>query len=131
MRVHALGSREYADLPAYLQCMTVALIPFHLTPLTTSVSPIKLFEYLAAGKPIVSTPLPEVVPYRGPVAIAGDADAFVAAVGEAVSRPADPDAERTRRAIASRCSWDARWAQAVQAMRAPAAASRADARRRA
>lgn len=56
-----LGARRYDALPSYLACMDVCLIPFRLNKLTEAANPIKLYEYLAAGKPVVSTELPEII----------------------------------------------------------------------
>jgi len=61
--VHFLGTRGYDDVPAYLLHATVGLIPFHFNkhqPLITHINPLKLYEYLGAGIPVVSTFLPEV-----------------------------------------------------------------------
>ncbi len=68
--MHFLGRRPYASLPAYCRCFDVGLIPFKMNELTRAVNPIKLREYLAAGLPVVSTPLPEVARYNGLVALA-------------------------------------------------------------
>jgi glycosyltransferase involved in cell wall biosynthesis len=56
-----LGHKPYADLPGYLQNADVALMPFRVTPMTNAVSACKLGEYLAAGTPVLSTPIREVV----------------------------------------------------------------------
>ena len=64
---HFLGRKPYASLPAYCKCFDVGLIPFKVNELTKSVNPIKLREYLAAGLPVVSTPLPEVLQAGGQV----------------------------------------------------------------
>jgi len=58
--IYFLGEKHYRDLPAYLNSFDVCLIPFLKNKLTCAVSPIKLFEYLAAAKPVVSVDLPEV-----------------------------------------------------------------------
>jgi len=58
--VHVLGGRPYEELPAYCRGFDVGLIPFRMNRLTRAVNPIKLREYLAAGLPVVSAPLPEV-----------------------------------------------------------------------
>ena len=58
--VQLLGEKDYSDLPRYLSGWDVCLIPFKLEPITQAVNPVKLFEYFAAGKPVISTRLPEV-----------------------------------------------------------------------
>ena len=61
--VHILGGRAYEELPAYCRGFDVGLVPFRMNRLTRAVNPIKLREYLAAGLPVVSAPLPEVNRY--------------------------------------------------------------------
>lgn len=59
--LHYLGSKQYQDLPAHLAHWDVALMPFVLTEATEFISPTKTPEYLAAGLPVVSTPIADVV----------------------------------------------------------------------
>jgi glycosyltransferase involved in cell wall biosynthesis len=59
--VHFLGRRSYASLPAYCKAFDVAILPFVVNELTVAANPLKLREYLAAGLPVVATPLPEVL----------------------------------------------------------------------
>jgi glycosyltransferase involved in cell wall biosynthesis len=59
--LHWLGRREYAELPAYTKAFDVCLMPFALNAATEFINPTKALEYMATGKPIVSTPVPEVV----------------------------------------------------------------------
>jgi glycosyltransferase involved in cell wall biosynthesis len=54
------GYKEYRYLPNYLQCFDVCLIPFKITSMTRGCNPIKMYEYLSTGRPVVATPLPEV-----------------------------------------------------------------------
>ena len=69
--VHLLGDKPLAELPAYLKALDVALIPYKLNELTRNIFPLKLFEYLAGGVPVVSAALPELAPYAGMVALGG------------------------------------------------------------
>ncbi|MCL4763258.1 MAG: glycosyltransferase, partial [Burkholderiales bacterium] len=80
--VHALGPRHYAALPGYLHRFDVATIPFAINDITLATSPLKLYEYVAAGKPVVSTPMPECMAFPE-VRIAADAAQFVAALDAA------------------------------------------------
>ncbi|HEX3422961.1 MAG TPA: glycosyltransferase family 1 protein [Sphingomicrobium sp.] len=85
--IHYLGGKSYAELPAYLSGWNVALMPFAMNESTQFISPTKTPEYLAGGKPVVSTPIKDVVRHYGAlegVKIASDADAFVAACEEAI-----------------------------------------------
>jgi len=74
--MHFLGRQPYAELPAYCRHFDVGLIPFKVNDLTYAVNPIKLREYLSAGLPVVSTPMPEVKLYDHLVEIAETADDF-------------------------------------------------------
>jgi len=94
--MHFLGRRPYADLPAYCKAFDVGLIPFKINELTRAVNPIKMKEYLAAGLPVVSTPLPEVRLYSHLVELAEDAQAFAAAVESCLARGAEARGERSR-----------------------------------
>lgn len=89
--VHFLGPKPYSDLGAYLHPSDVGLIPFVTALLTQCVSPLKAFDYLAAGKPVVSTPLPELegLPYCWQAARARD---FCRAIETAAAAPIDPAA---------------------------------------
>lgn len=60
--MHYLGHKNYETLPQYLSRFDYCLIPFKLTEMTQGVNPVKFWEYLASGKPILSTPLPEIPP---------------------------------------------------------------------
>jgi glycosyltransferase involved in cell wall biosynthesis len=86
--MHFLGRRPYAELPAYCRAFDVGLIPFKINVLTQSVNPIKFREYLTAGMPVVSTPLPEVTGGEKGVYLADSTDGFVHAVESALSQPA-------------------------------------------
>jgi glycosyltransferase involved in cell wall biosynthesis len=61
--VTVLGPRPYAELPAYCKGFDVGLLPYHLNDYTRGVFPMKVFEYMAAGLPVISTPLPALADY--------------------------------------------------------------------
>jgi UDP-galactopyranose mutase len=110
--IHYLGGKTYADLPRYVAGWDVALMPFAKNESTRFISPTKTPEYLAAGKPVVSTSIRDVVrPYsvQGLAHIADTPQDFVAACEACMSEPAE---RRLRRADAflSRLSWDRTWA---------------------
>lgn len=89
------GQQRYTDLPAFLAGFDVAILPFALNMATRSISPTKTLEYLAAEKPVVSTPIADVVSlYGNVVRVAENAAAFVAAVDAALS---ESTAERRQR----------------------------------
>ena len=105
--VHLLEVRSYDDLPAYVQHFDVGIIPYLLSAWTVAVDPLKLLEYLAAGLPVVTTAIPEAAKYAGTVAVAADADAFVAAVREALGT--SREASRLKgQALAREHTWERR-----------------------
>ncbi len=121
--VTLLGPRSYEDIPAYLEAFEVAIIPFKLNGLTEDTNPIKVYEYLAAGLPVVSTALREVATLTE-VHIASDPAEFVRLCEEASRERSDANRRATRIELAARNSWDARadvaW-QAIVEHRIPAA----------
>ena len=108
--VHFTGRLPYDSLPSLLAGVDVALMPFAINRATASISPTKTLEYFAARKPVVSTPVADVVAAYGEIAyIAAGADAFVAAVREALHAPADRIARGV--AAAAHETWDAIFAR--------------------
>jgi glycosyltransferase involved in cell wall biosynthesis len=76
--LHWLGRREYAQLPQYTKAFDVCLMPFAMNEATEYINPTKALEYMATGRPIVSTPVPEVVTNFGSVVkISGDHHKFI------------------------------------------------------
>jgi hypothetical protein len=110
-----LGERPYSSLPAYLAGMDVLLIPFRLMDLTHAVNPIKLYEYCSTGKPIVATPIEEVVAERGLCHIGEGPESFLKAIDAALLEAAQPDPVRTaaRQTVALASGWDRRVAAFV------------------
>ncbi len=105
--VHLLGQQPYAALPAYCRGFDVGLIPFRMNELTLRVNPLKLREYLAAGLPVVSTPLPEVVRYHGVVHIAFNKDSFLQEI-EAALKERSRENDRRRVDTMRSEGWEAR-----------------------
>ncbi|MBI5750175.1 MAG: glycosyltransferase [Nitrospinae bacterium] len=99
------GLKKREELPKYLKVMDVCIIPFKINRLTEGVNPLKLYEYLAAGKPVVSTPLLEVQRMGDMVKIADGYDAFIKAIEESMKENTTEDIEK-RRSIARESSWD-------------------------
>jgi glycosyltransferase involved in cell wall biosynthesis len=88
--------------------MDVCLIPYVLNDYTHHIFPLKLYEYMAAGKPIVATDMDEMRPYAGEeMAIARTPDAFLEAVTDAIASDT-PARAAARRAAAGHHSWDDR-----------------------
>ena len=105
--MHLLGKKDYPVLPTYLKAFDVAVIPFKINDLTTGVNPVKLYEYLAAGKPVVSSKLPEVLPFAPAVKLASTPAEFVAQVEEALADNT-PAGVAERVALAEENSWENR-----------------------
>lgn len=99
-----LGERPSATMPAYVHSFDVGTVWFQLNEMTAGVTPLKMFEYLAAGVPVVSTPLPACVQQEG-VATASDAESFIAAVERGLTIE---DVQREAlRGIAAASDWTA------------------------
>ena len=104
-----LGMRGYAELPAYLSTFDVAILPFAINEATRFISPTKTLEYLAAGRPVVSTPIADVVDLYGEVvAIADGPVAFAGAVEALLDESALARASREERAddVVRHHEWD-------------------------
>jgi glycosyltransferase involved in cell wall biosynthesis len=87
---HYLGKKEYKQLPNYLKAFDVCLMPFIITELTLHISPTKTPEYLSGGKPVVSTPIPDVISdYSDVVKIAGNPRDFIDKVEQALNDKTD------------------------------------------
>jgi glycosyltransferase involved in cell wall biosynthesis len=107
--IHYLGKRAYEELPAYLAAFDVAIMPFARNESTRFISPTKTLEYLAGGKPIVSTPIEDVVTLYGEVVeIAEDAGAFVGYIEAHLGASPEEVDRRNRLAetILARHEWD-------------------------
>jgi UDP-galactopyranose mutase len=112
--IHYLGQKGYDELPAYLAGWEVGLIPFARNEATRYISPTKTPEYLAAGKPVVSTSIRDVVRPYGDLGLARIADTptdFVAAVEACLAEVAGGGGPGGRAdAFLARTSWDRTWA---------------------
>jgi glycosyltransferase involved in cell wall biosynthesis len=111
--VHVRGGVDRQDLPGVIAGFDVGVIPYRRNGYTGSVFPMKLFEYLAAGLPVVSTPLPSLVGEVAHVEFAGGAEAFAGSLVEQLARDS-AERRRERSAYARSFSWEARTAQALE-----------------
>ena len=107
--VALLGEKPYADLPQLTAAWDCFLIPFQRIPLTEATNPVKAYEMLAAGKPIVAVDLPELrsMAHEGLLTIANDAKGFSIAVERALAEDSDEKRER-RLAFAAQNTWSDR-----------------------
>lgn len=109
--IHWLGSKSYAELPAYLGNWDLGIMPFAINESTRFISPTKTPEFLAAGLPVVSTPITDVVhPYgdAGVVQIAADAESFVSSIERLLNASREEWLGKVDRMLASN-SWAKSW----------------------
>ncbi len=110
--LHYLGGKSYKELPTYLSGWSVAILPFAINESTRFISPTKTPEYLAAGKPVVSTPIRDVVrPYgeQNLVHIASTPTEFVDAIEKALAQQHDAEWKEKVDAFLTHISWDQTW----------------------
>lgn len=110
--IHLLGPRQYAELPPYLQYADVGIIPFDVAghgELIHSVHPLKLYEYLACGLPVVAVEWEELKRLESPAQLCRTREEFVGAIARAVSTPRDKEA-------LIRYAAGQRWAERVKGM---------------
>lgn len=128
--IKMVGPQPYETLPGWAKAFDVAIIPYRMNQQVANANPLKLREYLATGKPVVSVPTPEVDRFGGLIRVALEPADYLAAV-DAALQDTDPANRQARMAAVSTMSWDHRvehtW-QMVQAMMsgdapAPGAAS--------
>ncbi len=129
--IHYLGQQEYADLPAFLKGFDIATMPFALNEATKFISPTKTPEYLAGGKPVISTSVPDVVAsYSEIVEIADGADAWLKTIEQMLAWTDEQRQERLARAnpLLEQSSWDSvverMWELMQERLEAKAAPSR-------
>lgn len=94
--VRQLGQKPYESIPGYMAHCDVLIMPWRDNDWIRACNPVKLKEYLAVSRPVVSTPFPELVYYDGCVKIASGEQDFAAAIRECVNHPVDQCRERVR-----------------------------------
>ena len=112
-----VGEVPYAEAAAWVHSFDVALIPFKLTELTLCTNPVKAYEYLAAGKPVVATALPEVRAMGEVVHVADDHDHFIKLLDTAMAERSDPALAAERSQWAAAHDWKTRGEQLDAAIR--------------
>src|SRR4051794_27122737 len=129
--IHQLGGKDDAELPSYLAHGDVAWMPFARNDATRFISPTKTLEYLAAGRPVVSTPIRDVVqPYGadGVVLIAEDVEETIDAVELSLASDHETHLQRVDQVLAE-TSWERTWSE-MQELIDGVVATRRPARRR-
>jgi len=106
-RVVFTGARPAAEVPSFIRGFDVCWIPYRAGDQARAIDPLKLYEYLAFGKPTVSIEIPSVLPFEGPVRVARSRAEFLAHAREA-ARENDPELALRRRALARENSWEER-----------------------
>jgi hypothetical protein len=115
--VHFLGEKPYKDLPGYLAYFDVCTIPFKIIPLTLATNPVKFYEYLSAGKPVVSVMLPELVPYKENCYLASNSDEFLELIDRAYVEREDKFKIERRISLAKENSWDSRASKILESFK--------------
>jgi GT2 family glycosyltransferase/glycosyltransferase involved in cell wall biosynthesis len=103
--VKFIGEVSYGELPYYLHGFAVCLLPFKVIPLTLATNPVKVYEYLSAGKVVVSVDLPEMRQFSDLVSVADSPEGFLSAVADILSRPFDQEDINKRQAFAKEQTW--------------------------
>lgn len=102
-----MGTQPYATLPAWAKSFDAAIIPYRLNRQVANANPLKLREYLATGKPVVSVRNPEIEKFSGLISIADDHASFLAALDDTLANDT-ADATARRMAAVAGQTWDAR-----------------------
>ncbi len=110
--LHWLGFKDYEKLPAYAQSFDVGLIPFKLSDMTESVNPIKMWEYMASGMPVVTTALPEAYKIRELLYYSENEEEFIENIKKALDEN-NPSRREARMEVARQNSWSARAAEII------------------
>jgi glycosyltransferase involved in cell wall biosynthesis len=110
-----LGIQPYSELPDFLRYFDVAIIPFRVNKITQATSPLKLFEYMASGKPVLITPMHESMRYEG-VMVASSATEFSSKLDEALELATDPAYLAVIDRVAGENTWDARAVTILKAL---------------
>jgi glycosyltransferase involved in cell wall biosynthesis len=107
--VRFLGRKSVADVPRYIDACDVCLLPYRVNEWTRNIDSLKLYEYLACGKPVVATDVPAAQRFTHVVEVATSEAEFIAQMKSAVEKD-DPAARRKRRSIAAQNTWEQRLA---------------------
>lgn len=108
LNVRFTGEVSYGELPFYLYGFDVCVLPFRLTSLTEATNPVKVYEYLAAGKPVVSVVLPEISQFGNLVTAVQAREAFVTEIGTALNTPPQNIDAKSMRSFAKQNTWGKR-----------------------
>lgn len=108
------GEMPYSELPKYLHAFDVCLLPFQVIPLTLATNPVKVYEYLSAGKPVVSVDLPEIKQFENLVRAAATTEDFIKAIAEEIEATDGAEQIIARQNFAKNQTWAHRAEQMIQ-----------------
>jgi GT2 family glycosyltransferase len=114
--VRLLGQRPYEEMPRLLWHFDACIIPFEVSAVTHAVNPVKLYEYLWSGKPVVAPRLEELLPFEPICYLARDSPAFLDALERALAEPAGAPVREARRRVAEGNRWSDRYAAIDRAL---------------
>jgi glycosyltransferase involved in cell wall biosynthesis len=106
--VYFLGLKPYQQMPNYINNFDILTIPFKINNLTISVDPLKIYEYLAVGKPVITTPLPEVFKFESIINISKGKSHFIELIEKLINNTEDHEMKIKRRLAVQNDSWDNR-----------------------
>jgi glycosyltransferase involved in cell wall biosynthesis len=106
--LHFLGYVPYEDLPSHLKGADVLILPYRINGVMETVFPLKFFEFLATGKPVVSTPVPALKEFAEVVPMASSPEAFLKAIGESIGAKNSEEMQEKRMALARTNTWQHR-----------------------
>ena len=107
--IHFLGQIPYVDAPAFLQLMDIGIVPHKITPFTKSMNPLKIYDYLGAGLPVVTTSVAGSDMFEDSIAIAQDKIEFDQMLKQALETKITPDKKLKRRNFVKKFSWENRF----------------------
>ncbi|MFL9910550.1 glycosyltransferase [Paraburkholderia sp. RL17-337-BIB-A] len=111
--IRFVGEVEYGRLPYYLHAFSVCLVPFKVIPLTLATNPVKVYEYLSAGKPVVSVDLPEIAEFSNLVHIGKTTEEFIARIADTFAAHQSDETVASRKQFAKRQTWQHRVADLI------------------
>lgn len=109
--IRFLGPQPYAYVPSFVQAFDVCWVPFSQDAISLAANPVKIYEYLALGKPVVSTPVADTAVFAGLVRIGESAGRVEELIRDALRDAPDPDARQARRDFAAKNTWQSRAAE--------------------
>lgn len=116
--VHLLGGRPTAELHGYVQHFDVSLMPYEVNEYTHFIYPVKVHEYLAAGSPVVASPLPNLREFENVLTFAGSIEEWSGAIAQALTTRDNAPARQARQVVASRHDWSALAGKVLSIMQA-------------